>query len=509
MSSAELQMATKVYDCSRATHFDWSTATHEGYHAFYRAVSLLTSALGEEQQDPYWRPLVRQSKRWRFELAAAPLPLCNVVSPADHAQLTTRYGSPALLGMERAALLGEVLETAAVLAASKANPLLTALKTALGQSLGRRVTLCLGESRLIRMTEAVLRADEECYGMRVVSPPQLRGTKTAIRLVVLGSPRWLPDYLYTAPRSPHITTVCYSWLAQRPEPPSTFSPQALLSERPEVSPPVQDKVDTVELSAGYDLTATSDIFVNAKADVDTQIASGAVAELAKARPVLLEDDTVAFLDGEDGATAIIIDLAEKGKRRVRRSLVSDLEAGAFLLVRAGGGGDLILPIANHILGTHAHELRASQEKWKELLKASVATKGIKEACRQLSLLGAQRATMGNLRRWIWARSIRPNDPADFHAVAALCGLESQSALYWKNMGIIENAHIRAGQIIRRQLLAIVHNADLEELEKLGTMTFTLPGIAGGNLCATRIREVGSDTMMVPSGRIGHTTETRL
>ena len=88
----------------------------------------------------------------------------------------------------------------------------------------------------------------------------------------------------------------------------------------------------------------------------------------------------------------------------------------------------------------------------------------------------------------------------------LIGLADKFDGYWKTMALIDRAHKKAGQFIRKQLLAEVRNADLRDLEKLGRMNFELPGVEGGNLTTIRIQSVHPQTIEIEVARLGHPFE---
>ena len=178
----------------------------------------------------------------------------------------------------------------------------------------------------------------------------------------------------------------------------------------------------------------------------------------------------------------------------------------FLLVRTGGGGEYIALLADRILGEHSARAREVQIDWKDRLRRKVRKDGLHQVVRDLKNYGSRRAIHVNVRNWMSYKSIKTEDQRDFLAVMRLIGLADRFDDYWKTMTLIDSAHRRAGQLIRRQLLAEVRKADLQGLEKLGRMDFELTGMEGGNLSAIRIQNVHPQTFEIDVARLGHPIE---
>ena len=91
-----------------------------------------------------------------------------------------------------------------------------------------------------------------------------------------------------------------------------------------------------------------------------------------ARLFVLEGDCMVMLETEKDSKTLVIDPLswhndeEGGEATVNRIHTSEIEPGMFVLIRSGGAGDYIEPIANEILGERAEALRLSQNKWKQL-----------------------------------------------------------------------------------------------------------------------------------------------
>jgi hypothetical protein len=226
----------------------------------------------------------------------------------------------------------------------------------------------------------------------------------------------------------------------------------------------------------------------------------------RAIPVALEGDRAAFLEAEDGASVMVIDLEERGKRRVRRVPTADIEEGMFILLRVGGGGDLIVPVADSLMKERAPDCRRLQSDWKARLRERIRASSLFEASIALLEHGSLRANESNLRRWAWERSIKPDRREDFCAILRLVGLEAETEKYFAAMRLIERAHAKAGQAIRRVLLERVRTSDLGDLERLGAMEFDIPGAHAGRMLAARVLRVGEEPVFVNASYVGRPFE---
>ena len=217
-------------------------------------------------------------------------------------------------------------------------------------------------------------------------------------------------------------------------------------------------------------------------------------EYVSARLFELEGRIVVPLDAAESAKATVLILDDEEADPIRRIPVTNIEPGMFLLVRTGGGGDYIVVVANRLLGERSVKVREAQRDWKDHLRKKVRQDGIYQVVHDLKSYGSRRANHVNVHNWMSYRSIKTEDPKDFLAVMRLIGLAGRFNDYWKTLTLIDRAHRKAGQLIRKQLLEEVRNADLRGLEKLGRMDFELPGAEGGSLTAVRVQGKHPETV---------------
>jgi len=402
----------------------------------------------------------------------------------------------------------QVIDLLEILSSTKDSPLLDAASAVIGNDLSDSFAIVLCETRLMAALPSILLRVPALKGARVVTQQHLCGTVWYDQLLLFGAPSWYGDHVFQAPRTRQIDVFRYSWLSGKVVAKGLFT--APLGEGPTPEDDASDEVSGDVLDVGDVLPPAwladlsfADLARHAEGEAEDDFSR----ETVRARPFLLEGDHFVFLEAEDNATALVLDLGEDEEDRHQRLPVDDISAGMYVLLRAAGGGDYVVAVADGLLGTIKMEVRTMQYEWKARLRGLVRESTLLEVSLRLLDLGSQKANENNVRHWMWGRSIRPNDPADFDAIMNLVGLRAEKDRYWLAMKAIDVAHLQAGQVIRRALLAQVRKADLSALERDGSMEFDLPGGDTGRMIASRVIQVGRDTVEISSSRVGRPIET--
>lgn len=521
MLESEFALVAQAYKCTKATQVRSYPVHHAGLRKLYTQFGRLLQQLGNTD-DLYWLSLLRHLRRVRFDLSALPVPF----NAPEHGLATAQtvaeatYARCAVLYPSLAPVVDTVLGMARALLSSGDAPLLARLVEAVEETTPANTAIILCEARLIKVAEAFLHTHPALWRCAVIGPAQLRAVRCYDRLIFVGSARWFPSYVVTAPRSSCVDFIHLSWTeGPKPAQPLFAVQRAKTAMRDSsgFSAPAEDNPPSVVLSGERSSSIEEEsVWVDSGAVLapgqsflqelvhranSANASSERRLDIVRALPIALEGGRAVFLEAEDGATVLVLDLAERGKSRVRRLPTQDVEAGMFVLLRAAGGGDYVVPVADMVLGRRAEECRRVQGDWKARLRAYVEHHGLFEASVMLLEHGGVRAEEGNVRRWTLDRNIRPRDNADFLAIMRLIGLEADASRYWGIMTLIERAHIKAGQLIRSMLLDQVMKADLAALERIGTMEFDLPGTGSGRMVACRVLRIASEPVMVSAAQV--------
>ena len=495
MKQVTIDSVSNIYDCARLVEFEMHLVDDEKFQAFCLSLRKFERSLGELASDDYWRSLDHSPdlvNRLKGKLAN-----CGLIYP--------QFSESA----------HEMVNIFLTLVDSRSNPIMEACAN-IPHSGNADIAMLIKEPRLIPAVERRLSTVPELGAVEVISPAQLKGHYCYSNLMVIGPVRWYEEYVFQSPRARHVHIVKYRWMNDIKPTPEVFTSSLGNSGAVWVADNASTRTDPQEsLNSPGNTFQPEDFLPSLDWDDVLRRISPRTArdseredegeEYVTARIFQLEGGQVIALDASESSRATILLLSEE-EDPVQRIPIVNIEPGMFLLVRTGGGGEYIPHVADQILREHSSRVREIQKDWKDRLRRRVRIDGYANVVNRLRIYGSKRANDVNLRNWMSYRTIRTNDPSDFRAIMRFIGLRNEFTNYWKAMHQIDSAHRKAGQLIRRQLLAQVRNADLRDLEKLGTTDFEIPGVEGGNLTAIRIQSMHSQTFEIEVAKIGHPIE---
>jgi len=498
-----------IYACSETARLSYHSLQCPALKAFCIALDQLEHILGELSEDEYWITFLRQARRYRFQMCAAPF------SPDQQRKITQELVSNLRhhlrhcdqMYADRLARLGHtILDQADFFAHASSNPLLDAVSAMCTDGGCADRALLVKDSRLIPVAEAALATHESTRHVSVVCPSQLNSGHCYPQMIIMGPSRWYPDSVFSAPRANRLDVVRFAWISDRWQPSNAFLGSILPSIRhdsPEAGMtrelPSSDEFWLVPdgLLPAVNLMRALSAFESSSVE-----SSCAGDDLVDARGYHLAGGMAVFLETEEKASVLTIDPNEDDRRRVKRVPIGDIEPGIYILLRTSGSGDYVVPIADRIMGSAAKRARERQRYWKDKLRALASHRGLLETSILLLDHGSQVANEQNLRNWMSYRTIRTQDKRDFIAIMRATGLEAETDLLWQEMGGIHTAHMRAGMEIRRLLLKQAAGTNLSELERAGQIEFALEGSDTGSLTAFRVEEASNETALIPSHLLG-------
>jgi len=490
-----LGQITSVYDLCAQMRHKKHLVSHDLFLELSKTYrSLKTRAKERIESDEDWMLYLRRLRDYIYIFSGIPLPFSSSkILPTDFlATLSRNYarlsvGSAGLMELAEDALglLKGLTEVAG-------NPLFNAVKELLPTfPRDMQPAILITKARYLSVTQEFISA--RLPHIKVITPHALCSTTCYDSLVMLGSPSWYPPYVFAAPRTANIHSVCFDWLYSAPH----SGVSLLATDSPH-------KKETVSLSTMDDWHPTVkravSHFIMDKDD-------DAYAEDVAATLYFLDSGKAVFLENDDNAKAYVLDLNEgledDGDSRISKRLVEEIHTGTFLLLRTSGGGDYIPEVADSIMGRSAKPAREKQDLWKNALSEFVKTQGIHSAARMLRANGSQIANPTNLRNWMSRRNIRTDDRKEFDAIMKGVGLFARADELWQNAEHIESAHRSAGMKIRKLLLQEVCKSDLKALENAGYMEFTLhfEGMPGGSIGAFRVLGASREKQQVPWHKI--------
>lgn len=500
MKLVTLDEINKVYQCAARYTVHRHRIKYNEFGQFCIGLNSFRNRISEAANDLYWQKYFSYLRHFRFGLCAAPflndyrdsriLEIYNDLS--DHLRRCSAiYPDFAQPAWQLLALLKNLYRDGK-------NPLLDKL-VELSKS-KQYVAWVVKESRFISHVDEAIQADfETLHHVEAIHHTQLSASKCYDTVIVIGSPRWFPDNVFTSPRANTIDIVQYSWMRDTWRLPETFVAPYTPTRSKHVAFTEDNTFDELEIPAESLMLSLDNEAIVAH----TSQESRREYEEIEARCVVLEGEQAIFIGADDSTNILIIDIDEEEDNRVRAIPVRELRPGTFILVRTSGGGDYIIPIADQIMGLDASLARQRQHEWKQLLKEYVIKHGLQKTCMDLLHLGSNIANEINVRNWMFPRNIKTRSRTDFLSIMRLVGLENQATEYWNTMEFINRAHRKAGYQLRRMLLSQVDKIASDEFKRHGKIEFKLSEHDDdARLTAFRIENILPETYTVSFSRIG-------
>lgn len=174
--------------------------------------------------------------------------------------------------------------------------------------------------------------------------------------------------------------------------------------------------------------------------------------------------------------------------------VKDVSPGDWLLFRNNTNADLIIEIANQLLGEEQFHHRECQRLWKQKLRQIIVKHGMEKVIRYLKKKGISTANHQNLRNWLKEESIKMQ--AFDKLLNALMFDEMTQQKIQESSRILNSTHIKAGRYITKQLLNELDEAVIEDLIDNGYATFTSPIVEGASFNIEVIEEIDYTPIMI-------------
>lgn len=496
-----LVQATQYYELARRARVNWRVVEHSRLEAFALAVYKLSRASQYQDDDMGWRAFLYPARRARNVATTVPLAFNNPelgLGGLMH-EVTAQLMPLEIYGGDQAGELGrEVHQLGLELAASSDSPLAdTILDIATSNSDGRTGVLL----PLPEFIPSVKRHFDGKLGRKQSSLVPLTwhdlvDANSLDRLVVVGPLYWYRDheFVLSSPRAPDMTLLTWTW--QHQPPPET---KMLSGSR---------GGSTLRLGRPHTLAFDSDANASEAPQVDWQAVEKELvahdedepSEPISVRVALLAGDNAVLLPDKDDRMVWVLDPRASLQKRVTRVDVLDLEPGDVIILRTSGGGDLVVPLADEILGVKAGELRTIQRTWKRKLREWVVRRGgLGPAAAELKEKGCARANAQNLQNWLDDRSLRTEDYGDWSVIMDAASLRTDAERFWRAMGQLRSAHTKAGHSLGKRLLKMANTQPLDRLTGLGFQKFDLG--EGGSLSAFRIEGFGPRTLLCAPSRV--------
>ena len=231
-------------------------------------------------------------------------------------------------------------------------------------------------------------------------------------------------------------------------------------------------------------------------------------QIVKARLAFLTSNMFVFLANDktvdETQRAVVFD-RDSSEPDIIEKKVSHFNVGDYVILRTEGGGDLIIPYANEIMGQKAGHYRTLQKQWKYQLDLKIRNIGYQRAIRDLKS-DIPIISQGNLDRWIHnEKQIALKDSGHFKVLLKYIGYQTEEIKeIIESIKAIRSAHQVAGNVQSRELLEdIKKDNEIENtLREKGIYKIQLKarGMIGGAMTVFRIIDFDSREHRMPYSR---------
>jgi hypothetical protein len=359
-----------------------------------------------------------------------------------------------------------VCERLAVVQRIDINPLVNEVREllTLSEEACERSIVVIPQPALWSEVRATLDPAKQRTFMVIMKPSELRRAPPFDRLILFGPP-WLFEYrdelfLFRSPVAANIDLFAF-----RHDLRGQISASALEEQTVTLNGTATKPVQTEDLKSEPQLISHPKSFVPRAFHQLPYEPPDAKVDYVQAWAVNLGGNKATYLDPEGSVFAL--ECVHDGERaiccRVEHREVEELELGDLIVLTTEGGGDLVRPLADDILGSSARGYRYRQEEWKHRLRERVDAESMPSVVAQLRNLGSVGANLVNLRNWMSDRNIGPNNlSADFNAILALVGLTEARIQYCEAIAAIRGAHKSAGFQLASRLRGALNEMDVRK-----------------------------------------------
>lgn len=463
-------------------------AADTGGSAFDRA---LRSVLGEvrDEEPGLWDEVVRISKALRWRRLTHPQPLeFNPALSEGHAQLVQHIDR-----VRGAVSFGPALDALASASAAMLtgdSPVGTLLTRSVAE-VGASDCAVLVASRA---AQTGVRDWLDPSRIRVLTAGELEEADGASLTYAIGPPRFFPAALVTAPPTDEVTFLLPAWFTD------LSLPRSVISSYAEGAPRIESRVlreGTDEVPTAPDAQITPEPID--EAELQPAPAWGPIRKPnrppeigeVEARKLLLAGGHALWLD--DGDRIRAVDPKQPAGERVIYVDVGEVGIGTFLLVRTGTTERRVLyEAALQQLGSLAQEVDQSQAAWKSALSERIRAEGYNRVVNSLLALGVR--TAERVRAWTDPNLIRPNSDTDFESTLRWLDIPRDPTVGYANR--LRRALYQASADIREELETAVSQADLNALDRHGSLILEVETAGFRGILATRVLAVSPNTALI-------------
>lgn len=214
-----------------------------------------------------------------------------------------------------------------------------------------------------------------------------------------------------------------------------------------------------------------------------------IYEQVEAKLVLLENKYYTFIPLKTKIRTI-----DKDKLAITNRTINEINIGDWILFRNNSNSDLVIDVANRILGEKHKIYRKYQILWKTRLESAIDSNGIDKVIRVFQKKGIKQSNLINIHNWLSPTNIRTNNFEQL--LLALKFKEDDVQRILDATEALNRAHLKAGREITSELIKELNEDKVEEIIEHGYATFTSPLMPGASFNIETVKEVVDGTVTV-------------
>lgn len=180
--------------------------------------------------------------------------------------------------------------------------------------------------------------------------------------------------------------------------------------------------------------------------------------------------------------------------KLSKEPITHIGLGDWLLFRNHTKTDLIIEVANKIIGEEHIGYRKWQAKWKTRLRNTAQKRGTGPLIDYLINKGVTTSNLQNLKNWIKEDSIYMNEFEQL--LTALNFNEEERKMIHSSSQELRSKHIHAGRVITSKLLDELDDRVIDNLLDNGYATFTSPLLEGASFNIEEVEEVDRTPILI-------------
>jgi hypothetical protein len=312
-----------------------------------------------------------------------------------------------------------------------------------------------------------------------------------------------PQSLRRTPMARRTVFVEYDWIKKIRDPDSLFLKPFVYSPLPKMQGAEAIQFEGLNeqdfvLGETPNVAGLREYALQEVRGADNASSPGVPAQL-----VFFQNGWMAFLSADDSQRYNIVQARDGQQIQIVRKRIRELKADDPIVLRLGGTSDYVEEVADKLLLESAEPFRYMQRRWKKRLGGRIERSATLELTAQaLRAAGCSVSTPQNIRHWLAPRSIGLAFRSDWRALCSFCGISTEEEeIHWQAICVLRRMHVRAGNLIRTELLQQLKTNGISDFESTGNQIVKLAGHDDIRLILLSFIQLDENVDLVPASQL--------